>query len=51
MNNHKKQCLLINECQALNYESGTIKFTNYQKQGPIPFKIYERQRKMFFKKN
>ena len=40
MNNHKKQCLLINECQALNYESGTIKFTNYQKQVPIPFKIY-----------
>ena len=23
--NHKKQCLLINVCQAVNYESGTIK--------------------------
>ena len=26
--------------QAVNYESGTIKFTNYEKQIPIPFKIY-----------
>ena len=38
--NHKKQCLLINGCQAVNYESETIKFTNYEKQVPIPFKIY-----------
>ena len=36
----KKQCLLINGCQAVNYESETIKFTNYEKQVPIPFKIY-----------
>ena len=40
LSNHKKQCLLINGCQAVNYESGTIKFTNYQKQIPTPFKIY-----------
>ena len=40
LNQHKKQCLLINGCQAVNYESGTIKFTNYEKQMPIPFKIY-----------
>ena len=40
LSNHKKQCLLINGCQAVNYESGTIKFTNYEKQIPIPFKIY-----------
>ena len=40
LNNHKKQCLLINGCQAVNYESQTIKFTNYQKQVPIPFQIY-----------
>ena len=38
--NHKKQCLLINEYQAVNYESGTIKFINHSKQIPIPFKIY-----------
>ena len=40
LNQHKKQCLLIHGCQAVNYESGTIKFTNYEKQMPIPFKIY-----------
>ena len=40
LSNHKKQCLLINGCQAVNYESGQIKFTNYEKQVPIPFKIY-----------
>ena len=34
------QCLLINECQAVNYESGIIKFTNHNKQMPILFKIY-----------
>ena len=26
LSNHKKQCLLINGCQAVNYESGIIKF-------------------------
>ena len=40
LSNHKKQCLLINGCQAVNYESGTIKFTNHNKQIPILFKIY-----------
>ena len=35
LSNHKKQCLLINGCQAVKYESGTIKFTNYNKQIPI----------------
>ena len=40
LNQQKKQCLLINGCQAVNYESGTIKFTNYEKQIPVPFKIY-----------
>ena len=38
LSNHKKQCLLINGCQAVNYESGTIKFTNHDKQIPILFK-------------
>ena len=40
LSNHKKQCLLINGCQAVNYESGAIKFTNHNKQIPILFKIY-----------
>ena len=40
LSNHKKQCLLINGCQAVNYESGKIKFTNYEKEVPIQFKIY-----------
>ena len=40
LDNHKKQCLLINGCQAVNYESEIIKFTNYNKQIPILFKIY-----------
>ena len=29
LSNHEKQCLLINSCQAVNYESRIIKFTNY----------------------
>ena len=40
LSNHKKQCLLINDCQAVNQESGIIKFTNCNKQIPILFKIY-----------
>ena len=40
LNNHRKHCLLINGCQAVNYESGIIRFTNYSKQTPILFKIY-----------
>ena len=38
---HKKQCLLITACQAVNSESGTTKFTNHNKQIPILFKIYD----------
>ena len=41
LSNHKKQCLLINACQAVNYKSGIIKFTNYNKQIPILFKKYD----------
>ena len=40
LSNHKKQCLLINGCQVVNYELGTIKFTNHYKQIPILFKTY-----------
>ena len=40
LSNHKKQGLLINGRQAVNYESGTIKFTNHNEQIPILFKIH-----------
>ena len=40
LSNHKKPCLLINGCQAVKYESGIIKFTSYNKQILILFKIY-----------
>ena len=40
LNNHKKQCLLINGTQSIKYETGIIKFKNFDKQIPIPFKIY-----------
>ena len=36
----KKQCLLINGCQAVNYESGKLQCTNHNKQIPIVFNIY-----------
>ena len=40
LNKHKEQCLLINGTQAVKYETGTIKFKNFDKQIPIPFEIY-----------
>ena len=40
LNNHRKRCLSITGCQAEYYESGKIKFTNYNKKIPILFKIY-----------
>ena len=40
LDEYKKQCLLINGCQAVNYRLGIIKFKNYEKQVPIIFKIY-----------
>ena len=49
LNNHRKRCLLINGCQAVNYESWIIKFTNYNKQILILFKIYT-DTECFFKK-
>ena len=49
LSNHKKQCLLINVCQAVNYESETIKFTNHNKQIPILLKIYA-DRECFLKR-
>ena len=35
----KKQCLSINGTQAVKYETGKIRFKNFDKQIPIPFKI------------
>ena len=49
LHQHKKQYLLINGCQAVNYKSGTIKFTNHNKQIPIFFKIYT-DTECFFKR-
>ena len=40
LNNHKERCLLINETQAVKYETGIIKFKNFDRHIPIPFKIY-----------
>ena len=40
LNSHRERCLLINDTQAVKYETGTIKFKNFNKPKPIPFKIY-----------
>ena len=37
---HKEDCLSINEQQSVNLKKGVIKFENYFKQLPVPFKIY-----------
>ena len=37
---HKEDCLSINGVQSVDVEEGTIKFKNYFKQLPVPFKIY-----------
>ena len=42
--------LFINGCQAVNYESGIIKLTNYNKQIPTLFKIYT-DTECFLKRN
>ena len=40
LNKHTEKCLLINETQAVKYETGTTKFKNFNKQIPTPFKIH-----------
>ena len=40
LNNHRERCFLLNETQAVKYETGVIKCKNFDKQIPIPFKIY-----------
>ena len=42
--------LFINGCQAVNYESGILKLTNYNKQIPTLFKIYA-DTECFLKRN
>ena len=37
---HKEICLSINGKQSVKLEEGIIKFENYFKQLPVPFKIY-----------
>ena len=37
---HKENCLSINDKKSVKLEKGTIKFENYFKQIPAPFKIY-----------
>ena len=40
LNSHRERCLLINDTQAVKYETGTIKFKKFNKQIPIPFISY-----------
>ena len=37
---HKEDCLSINGVPSVDVEKGIIKFENYSKQPPVPFKIY-----------
>ena len=37
---HKENCLSIDAKQSVKLEKGIIKFENYFKQIPVPFKIY-----------
>ena len=37
---HKENCLSINDKQSVKLEKGIIKFENYFKHIPVPFKIY-----------
>ena len=40
LNEHKEGCLMINGKQNVKLEKGFIKFKNYSRQRPVPFKIY-----------
>ena len=40
LNNHRERCLLINDTQAVKYETGIIKLKNYEKQIPMTLTIY-----------
>ena len=40
LNEHKKHCLSINKRQNVKLEKRFIKFKNFNRQFPVPFKIY-----------
>ena len=40
LNKHKELCSLINGTHSPIYEKGIIKFENYDRQLPTPFKVY-----------
>ena len=40
MEDQKKDCLLINGGQNVKLEKGFIEFKNFNRQIPVPFKIY-----------
>ena len=40
LNDHKKNCLLINGGQNVKLEKKFIKFKNFNRQIPVPFKMY-----------
>ena len=37
---HGKDCLVVNSCQNVKLEKGFIEFKNFNRQIPVPFKIY-----------
>ena len=50
LNNHRERYLLINDTEAVKYETGVIKFKNYEKQVPIVIKIWA-DTECFLKRN
>ena len=40
LNRHKEKCININGAKKPIYQTGTIKFKNFDKQIPIQFKVY-----------
>ena len=40
LNEHKEDCLMINGQQNVKSEKGFIKFSNYSRQIPVPYKIF-----------
>ena len=40
LDRHKKNCLMINSGQYVKLEKGFIEFKNFNRQIPVPFKIY-----------
>ena len=40
MKEHKEDCFIVNGCQNVMLEKGIIEFKGFNKQIPVPFKIY-----------